>query len=168
MEIRRLVREQLDPDEILHQLNDFIIDSFMGTGMFLTMFSCALNLESGEFRYAGSAHPAIILWRETNQNFDMLESQNPIIGFDRSEHNTFEQSKTVIQPGDKLMLYTDGIIEVENEKNEQLGVNGVTELFQSVAAKDAATIADKVISGLRDFVKKAQRDDIYLIALGLK
>lgn len=167
MEIRRLVREELRPASILHQLNDFIVDSFMGTGMFLTMFSSVLDLESGTLRYAGSAHPAALLWRQKTQSFEMLESQNPIIGFEKTSPELFVQNETIMRPGDKITLYTDGIVEIEDRKQRPLGVNGLIELFKPHAAKGTNDIADHIMRGISHYAKAAQRDDVYLICLGL-
>lgn len=168
MEIRRLVREQLEPSMILFHLNDFIIDSFMGTGMFLTMFSIVINLHTGSLRYAGSAHPAAVLWHKNANDFEMLESQNQIIGFEKAAQNRFAQNKTIMQPGDKLILYTDGIIEAENRSKKPLGIQGLVNLFNPVIYLGANEIADNVMKGLKNYSPATQRDDVYLIVLGLR
>ncbi len=167
MEIRRLVREQLEPAAILFHLNDFIIDSFMGTGMFLTMFSSVTNLKTGALRYSGSAHPAPLLWRKSTNKIELLESQNPIIGFEKASQDKFRQDATIIQPGDKLILYTDGIIEIENNEKKPLGISGLVKLFQPAIYLGAQEIADVVINGVQKYAHGAQRDDVYLIVLDL-
>ena len=167
MEIRRLVREQLEPAAILYHLNDFIIDSFKGTGMFLTMFSSVVNLKTGAFRYSGSAHPAPLLWRNNSNAIEMLESQNPIIGFEKTSQNRFKQDATLLRPGDKLILYTDGIVEVENRHKQPLGITGLKNLFQPVIYLGAQEIADMMVKGVKKYAHGAQRDDIYLIVFAL-
>ncbi|KAA3656715.1 MAG: response regulator [Calditrichaeota bacterium] len=168
MEIRRLVREQLEPASILYYLNDFIVDSFEGTGMFLTMFSCALNVNTGSLRFAGSAHPPIVLWRKEANRFEFLESQNQIIGFEKVQHNSFKQNATVIEAEDKLFLYTDGLLEIENQKNKPLGIDGLVDLLRSGIFLNADEISDHVLSGMQSFAHGVQRDDIYLIVCNLK
>ncbi len=167
MEIRRLVREQLEPASVLYHLNDFITDSFKGTGMFLTMFCSVINLKTGAFRYSGSAHPATLLWRRNTNQIELLESQNPIIGFQKTSQKHFRQDATVIRPGDKLILYTDGIIEVENKDKQPLGIAGLKNLFQPVIFLNAQEVADMVMNGVKKFAHGAQRDDIYLIVLAM-
>jgi CheY-like chemotaxis protein len=64
-EIRHLVHERLDPQTVLHQFNHFIVESFAGTGMFLTMFTCTLQLSRGhltspariQWPFSGVSHP---------------------------------------------------------------------------------------------------------------
>ena len=168
MEMRRLVREQLEPAEILYQLNNFIVESFKGTGMFLTMFCVALDLNNGALQYAGSAHPSALLWREDQQKFEKLESQNQIIGFDKTHRNSFTQNETTMRRGDKLTLYTDGIVEVENKHKKAFGIKGLVEMMHPQMSRPSKTVADIVMKGIAEFAPSAQRDDIYLILLGLK
>lgn len=168
MEMRRLVREQLEPAEILFQLNNFIVESFKGTGMFLTMFCMVMDLKDGRLQYAGSAHPAALLWRAGEQKFEMLESQNQIIGFDKTHRNHFLQNETNMQAGDKLALYTDGIVEVENKHKKALGIKGLVKMIHAQMTNTSKQVADTAMKGIAEFAPSAQRDDVYLIVLGLK
>lgn len=168
MEIRRLAREKMEPARILYQLNGFIFDSFKGTGMFLTMFTGVLRLSTGELRYAGSAHPAAILWRNQVQRFELLESQNPIIGFEKTGAERFTQNQTFIQPGDKFLLYTDGIIEIEDKQKTPLGIKGLLRLLHPAMQKDSYEAASSIMNGLKRYIHEAQRDDIYLIITALR
>ena len=167
-EIRRLVRDHLEPSVVLHQFNDFICDSFAGTGMFLTMFICRFDLLRGTLTYAGSAHPAAIIWREKNSKFDMLESQNPIIGFEPAAPERFMQSITKIAAGDKVVMYTDGIVEAENGAGEALGLNGMLEGFRATTSAPASQIAETLIQELEKWRKGPLRDDVYLLVAGVK
>ncbi|MDZ7344756.1 MAG: SpoIIE family protein phosphatase, partial [candidate division KSB1 bacterium] len=167
-EIRRLVRENLEPRHLLHQFNEFVLDAFAGTGMFLTMFACTLQLSAGKLTYAGSAHPAAILWRHGKKSFEKLQSQNPIIGFDHMSDNQFTQEVAIIYPGDKLMLYTDGIIEAESANGSPLGIAGLIDLLQPAIHRAAAEVGESLIDGIKRWTNKPLRDDIYLLIAALK
>jgi len=167
-ELRRLVRERLQPRSILHQLNDFILDSFAGTGMFLTMFSCVLNLKDGTLTHAASAHPAAMLWRESDGRILALESQNTIIGYAPMEEAKFVQHTATIHAGDKLVLYTDGIIEAENAAGDPLGLKGLIDFFKSVAYLPPYEASKHIIDGLFKYTNGPLRDDVYLVIAGMK
>lgn len=162
-EIRRLVREQLEPRIMLHHFNDFVCESFAGTGMFLTMFICKLDFSRQTLTYAGSAHPAAIIWRNRPGKFEKLESQNPIVGFDQAPEERFRQQVTNIAAGDKLLMYTDGIIEAENANNEALGLRGMLNFCQPALEMPANDIADRIITGLEHWSGGPRRDDVYLL-----
>ena len=110
-EISKLVREGLDPYELLYELNSFFYDSFEQTGLFLTIQSIKIDYYNRKIYHAGSAHPAALLFSSSSTEFTRLESQNSIIGFARSEKDGFIQESRVYNENDSLVLYTDGIIE---------------------------------------------------------
>ncbi|MFQ5824231.1 MAG: SpoIIE family protein phosphatase [bacterium] len=167
-EIRKLVREHREPRSILYSVNNFIFHAFEGMGMFLTMFSGVVNLRKGSFIYSGSAHPAVILWRSKNNKFEKLESQNVIIGYDKRTRNRFKQDITLVEPEDKIIMYTDGIIEVEDTHGKQLGINGFINFFRSIAYLSADEIIKSVIKGVEDYSPQPIKDDVYLIVAAMK
>ncbi|MFQ5648435.1 MAG: SpoIIE family protein phosphatase [bacterium] len=167
-EIRNLVREQRRPASILYTVNNFIFDAFDGMAMFLTMFCGVLNLRKRTFTYAGSAHPAVILWQNHAQKFTKLESQNIIIGYEKREENRFKQDSIRIYPNDKILMYTDGIIEAEDERGKQLGINGFLDFFRSSINTSTDEIIERILDGIYDFSPNPIKDDVYLILAGLK
>ena len=167
-EIRHLVRERRDPASILYTVNNFIFDSFDGMAMFLTMFSGVLNLRKRSFTYAGSAHPAVILWRSRENKFVKLESQNIIIGYEKRKQSRFVQDVAMVSAEDKILMYTDGIIEAEDAQGKQLGINGFINFFKSSIYLSASEIVETIMNGIYEFSPNPIKDDVYLILAGLK
>jgi serine phosphatase RsbU (regulator of sigma subunit) len=167
-EIRNMVREQREPKSILYSVNNFIFHAFEGMAMFLTMFSGVINLRKCSFVYAGSAHPAIILWRSRENKFEKLESQNVIIGYDKRDENKFVQDITILGPEDKIIMYTDGIIEAEDANGKQLGINGFINFFKSSIYLSVSEIIDGIIKGIEDYTPNPVKDDVYLVIAGMK
>jgi serine phosphatase RsbU (regulator of sigma subunit) len=167
-EIRKLVREHLQPQTILFNVNNFIFQTFEGMAMFLTMFSGVINLRKGSFTYSGSAHPAVIHWKNRENRFQKLESQNVIIGYDQRHENNFVQDMVLLGPEDKIVMYTDGIIEVEDAMGKQLGIDGFTNFFKSTIYLSAEEIIESILSGVYQFSPAALKDDVYLILAAMK
>lgn len=167
-EIRNLVREQRQPSSILYTVNNFIFDAFNGMAMFLTMFSGVLNLRKRSFTYAGSAHPAVILWRSRENKFVKLESQNIIIGYEKRDENKFVQDVVMTNSEDKILMYTDGIIEAEDTNGNQLGINGFINFFKSSIYLSVDEIIDTILNGIYEYSPNPIKDDVYLILAGLK
>ncbi len=167
-EIRRLVRDHLEPALVLHQFNNFICDSFAGTGMFLTMFICRFDLSRGTLTYAGSAHPAAVIWREQKSKFDKLDSQNPIIGFEPAAPECFSQNLTKISSGDKIVMYTDGIVEAENASDQAWGLSGMLQSFRATTYASANQIAETLLNELEQWRQGPLRDDVYLLVAEVK
>ncbi len=162
-EIRSLVRDEFEPNEILYNLNNFVIDIFHRTGMFLTMFTSKLDLNANTFTYAGSSHPALILWKQHEQKFQKLSSQNMIIGFEKQSVESFTQDTVQLDSGDRLFFYTDGIIEAENESREQFGIKRLLAIIDKVKEKSSQEIADTVVAYMQEQQFTQVRDDIFII-----
>lgn len=167
-EIRNLVREQKGPTSILNDVNNFIFDAFQGMAMFLTMFSGVVNLRKGSFTYAGSAHPAVILWKSQENRFVKLESQNIIIGYEKRSAEKFKQDVVMVGPEDKLIMYTDGIIEAEDASGQQLGINGFIDFFRSSIFLSVDETIESIINGIYEFSPNPIKDDVYLLLAELK
>ncbi len=167
-EIRNLVREKTHPHSILYDVNNFIFHAFEGMAMFLTMFSGVINLRKGSFTYSGSAHPSVILWKSRENKFVKLESQNVIIGYEKRKENKFIQDIIMIGPDDKIIMYTDGIIEAEDVKGKQLGIDGFINFFKSSIYLSANEIIETIMDGIYEFTPNPIKDDVYLIVAGMK
>lgn len=167
-EIRKLVREHLQPQSILYHVNNFILQTFDGMAMFLTMFSGVINLRKGSFTYAGSAHPAAILWRSRENKFSRLDSQNVIIGYDKRKENHFVQDIVMVGADDKIIMYTDGIIEAEDGRGKQLGIDGFINFFKPSIYLSTNEIIESIINGIYEYSPYSLKDDVYLIITGMK
>lgn len=167
-EIRHYLHKLVDPNEILFQLNNFIFDTFYRMGMFLTAFACVIDLRQAQFFYAGSAHPPILWWQRQSDQIQSLHSQNIIIGFQKQAENTFIQNQVHLQKGDRLLLYTDGFLEVENEQNEQWGIDGVIAAFRATLHLPLLQVTGALMQTMNQFRHRPIRDDIYLVVLELK
>jgi len=163
-EVRKLVREELEPNEILFNLNNFIIDVFDQTGMFLTAFVTKIDLEKLSFTYSGSSHPSLIVWDSKEKRYNKLFSQNVIIGFEKNDNNIFEQDTISLNSGDRIFLYTDGIIEAENDQRKALGIDGLIQIIDDLKDQPVSALVDSVIEVIRQKSYTQVRDDIFLIA----
>lgn len=163
-EIRSLVRDEFEPREILYNLNNFVIDLFHRTGMFLTMFTSKFDLGSNTFTYAGSSHPPIILWQNGTTKFQKLASQNMIIGFEKQALERFIQESVQLAAGDRLFYYTDGIIEAETDAREQFGFQRLISIIDQLKHKPSQEIADLVVAYMQEQKFTQVRDDVFIIA----
>jgi serine phosphatase RsbU (regulator of sigma subunit) len=167
-EIRNFVRERREPAGILYNVNNFIFDAFEGMAMFLTMFSAVINLRKGSFTYAGSAHPAVILWKHKENKFLRLDSQNTIIGYEKRDESQFRQDVVMLGTQDKVVMYTDGIIETEDAQRKQLGINGLIDFFKQSIYLPADEVVETIMAGLEQYSPHPIKDDVYLILAALK
>ncbi len=167
-EIRKFVRDGLSPREIVYSLNKFFCESFSHTGMFLTIMTVRVDFKKGELCWAGSAHPAGLLWRRSKQTNMLLNSQNFIVGFEPNEVDKFVQDCVRFEPRDRIILYTDGIVEAENRFERPFGLRGLQTCLQKHGRKNIASAAADVIKDVQEFAPGQLHDDILLMLAEIK
>ena len=96
----------MEPAEILNKLEEeFPFDRF---DCYFTIVYILLNVENGEFTYGCAGHvPPLIMGK--NNKLEVLNYHGPVIGF--GHELPFSQAKTQLKPGERIILYTDYIIQ---------------------------------------------------------
>ncbi|MGK5091037.1 SpoIIE family protein phosphatase [Deltaproteobacteria bacterium TL4] len=88
---------------------------------FVSAFYCIYDEKHQTLSYASAGHPPIYLLRHKTQEIIPLKTRGSILGIQLQTHLAEENTTTSFLPGDKLFLYTDGIIEATNSKLEMFG-----------------------------------------------
>jgi serine phosphatase RsbU (regulator of sigma subunit) len=129
---------------------------------YATLFFGLLDLHSGELDYIDAGHePPLIL--NQGQVRLMLQPTGPVLGM--LEEMTFEVKNAQMQGGDILLVYSDGVTDVQNDKGEMFGEDNYLRLLNHTA-KSAESLLEHIVSNLRDFIGETpQYDDITLLAV---
>jgi sigma-B regulation protein RsbU (phosphoserine phosphatase) len=155
------------PCEVGDSLNAFVCDNFQESGLLLTFFCLFLDLEMRCLQYSGFGHPPVLLAGRDGA-VRRIDSENPIIGVGRDLTRHCSMLNVPFEPGDRLVLYTDGVTETEDTTGEFLGVEGLERLIRETVhlpANDAvAALCERVdaFGGGR-----SPADDRLLLALDL-
>jgi len=96
----------LPPDRVLTEVNRAILHECSAPGLFLTAALCLLDLRSGELLVASGGHPPLLL-RRANGTVETLGNTGPALGL--ADDAAYTVASTRLDPGDRLLLYTDGI-----------------------------------------------------------
>ena len=96
----------LAPDQTLAEVNRAIRRECAAPGLFLTTVLCQLNLRTGELLVASGGHPPLLLRRATGAT-EMIGRTGPALGLEDDARYTTVATR--LAPGDRLLLYTDGI-----------------------------------------------------------
>lgn len=102
-------------DEIMAILNEALSDDAKNR-MFLTLFCGVLNVVTGELSYANGAHDLPILLKAKGEAFFLDDETDTFIGV--LKESTYLSRHLVLEPGDRLFLYTDGVTEAMNKENK--------------------------------------------------
>lgn len=167
-EMREIFKSDPEPREVLAGINSFFYKTFGNMGLFLTMMSVQLDFSNRKLIYAGGAHPAALLFNPRKQTLTRLPSQNTIIGFEPAASSHFEQNVRDFEAGDKLIIYTDGVLEAEDEGRNQFGMDGLKKSLQMHIIKSVSKASKAIIQDVHKFSSGSLRDDILLMIIEVK
>jgi sigma-B regulation protein RsbU (phosphoserine phosphatase) len=83
------------------------------------------------------------------------------------EDSVWGQEKTMISPGDTLLLYTDGITDAQNERGEFIERKAILDIARKNSGASVLNLQDAILHEVHEFVGNAPRfDDITLVIVG--
>ncbi|HKK01197.1 MAG TPA: GAF domain-containing SpoIIE family protein phosphatase, partial [Desulfuromonadales bacterium] len=149
---------------IMHRLNEFFYQDLTKAELFITMFYLRYNTSNSELRYASAGHNQPLVWRGAPESCERLDAEGLILGI-KTDVN-FEEKKTVLAPGDILLLYTDGIVEAENDNGMFFGMERLCALIQDYHDQPVSEIISGILKQVRLFTGKEHfNDDVSLVVM---
>jgi sigma-B regulation protein RsbU (phosphoserine phosphatase) len=152
----------LSPKECMAYVNT-LLSNESTSSMFVTMFYGILNTVSGEFEYTNGGHnPPYIL---SNGNAKQLElTDGMALGI--IEGSSYESKTIVLKPSDVLFLYTDGVTEAMDTKEELYSDSRLEKLLVTLQSAPVGEIIHRVVSDVHEYSTGVeQSDDITVLAM---
>ena len=147
------------PQQLLRSVNQLFYEHTTA-GAYATLFFAEYDDRERRLRYANCGHLSGLLLRSDGA-LERLGTTGPVVGL--FEQWDCEIEERELDPGDRLVLYTDGVTESFNEAEEEFGEARLTEaLREGPESSPQATIA-AIVDGVRRFSPREQHDDITLI-----
>jgi sigma-B regulation protein RsbU (phosphoserine phosphatase) len=142
---------------------NFMLSRFMDTGKFITLFYGILDIKDKTFTYTNAGHDFPILLHPGG-DLRTLEKGGLILGI--SDRSAYEEEVVQLKRGDLLLLYTDGITEATNEKDEMYEKERLLHLLKNNLRLSVQNLSRKIVDSVIDFQGTyPQEDDITLVLL---
>jgi sigma-B regulation protein RsbU (phosphoserine phosphatase) len=145
-----------NPSGLLHGMNTILCGNTQS--QFVTAAYVYLNAETQELRYSAAAHPPMLLLRN-GEIISIVENGLMLAAFSFAAYTTVAHS---IRPGDRLVLYTDGLLEAADVHQEEFGWQRLHALVRETADLPQAEAADRIISSIQQW-SVTQGDDLTLL-----
>jgi phosphoserine phosphatase RsbU/P len=159
--VRALATPFTQPAELAARLNHSVRGNTT-QGKFVTFFCGILDSRSGTLTYTNAGHCAPIVIRSTGA-VERLEAGGAVLGvFSRW---SYEQASITLWPGDRLLLFTDGITEAENPAQEEFGEDRLVELAVKLSRQDAAQMKDRILAEVENFAAGQKQDDATIVVI---
>src|SRR5215472_6454157 len=153
------------PGRVLTGLNQALCGKF--EYHFVTAAYLFLDLEKSTVNYAGAAHPPLLLWRKKCGTATEVLENGFLLGLFAG--STYSAITLPLESGDKIILYTDGIVEARNSSGEEFGMDRFKIMVEENHALPADRFADTLLDGVARWSEKisgpSQSDDITLLAI---
>ena len=152
-----------EPGTVLGEVNALLHED-NETQMFVTVLYAVYDPETGELTYASGGHDAPLLVHPDGSSELLPLTGGIALGI--VSDLAYGQNSVVLDHGETLVLYTDGVTEAMNGEGEQFGIERLRKVFSDRAPKDANEAAHKIFEAVNTFADgAAQSDDITCLTL---
>ena len=165
--LRLLSAENQSPAELLKRLNAQIYPDIK-EDMFISMAYVVVDRRNAELRLVRAGHDAPLLYRAKDQSVTKISPPGMAVGIDSGGafNRVTHDFSLLLEPGDCLILYTDGVPEAQDRNGDEFGLEAMIRSIQASAPEGAAGIVQRVTSDVRAFIgDQAPYDDITLITI---
>ena len=152
-----------EPERTMAETNRRMLTDTHG-GLYVTLFYGVLDPQNGHFTYCSAGHHPGLLIRAKDCALEELMRTGIPLGV--ADESTWSQGSTEIEPGDALVLYTDGITDAQNPEEQFFGLERLREAVQKHQGKPALELREALLAEVRQWVGDApQFDDITLMVV---
>jgi serine phosphatase RsbU (regulator of sigma subunit) len=154
------------PARVLSEMNQIFHGKLRN--QFITAFCVFADLEEGRITWASAGHPPALLWRRSEGRVEELGAGGPVMG--RLRRAAYTESALPFSPGDRLLLFTDGIPEALSPAGEPFGDERLQELLASHANLSAEGIAAALLARVAEWTGRDAgfEDDLTLVVAGVE
>ncbi len=152
-----------DPAKAIYDSNN-IITQDSKSGMFVTLFFGTLRENDRTLTYVNAGHNPPVVYRSRDGTLEELLPTGIVLG--AVENREYSSRTLPIDPGDVIVMYTDGVTESINAEEELFGEERLNEIIRKSARFSAQKILDRILSGVQEFAGgMPQFDDITLLVI---
>jgi anti-anti-sigma regulatory factor len=149
-----------DPSFVLEAVNRCLVDECRAPGLFVTAAYCLIDTETRSMKFASAGHPAPLLMHPDG-SFTRLDHTGPALGLHRDV--TYGQLECTLQPGDRLLLYTDGLVQ-STEQSSSMDTDELAGMFAD-RSRMGPDLLQEALDASANRQKESQEDDITMVLL---
>ncbi len=163
--LRGQIENELSLQKSMQRSNSLLFRS-TNEDKFITLFLGKLDNNTHEIKYCNAGHNYPILFKRGEKSAT-LGTGGLVLG--ALEEFSYKEDAVIIERGDTLLIFSDGITEAFNEEGEQFGETRLEEVVRGCPDCSASEIVDEIISSVRRFAgKMEQSDDMTLMMIKRK
>lgn len=160
--VRDLAQSGRSPADILRETNERLRESQKGVA-FVTLFLGSYNIGTGRILYANGGHVPPFLLARNGKVTEVGAATGTIVGM--LEQQEYRDAELRLQPGETLLLYTDGFPEARSPSGEFFGAERMRSFLEAHVNDSASLLCESALNEINNFQNRQLADDITLLAL---
>jgi sigma-B regulation protein RsbU (phosphoserine phosphatase) len=162
--VRGLASPAVSPEILCERLNTMIYRN-IASDRFITFFYAQLDGASRQLRYSNAGHNAPIVVHRDGTH-DRLDEGGSVLGIFQTQN--FIAGSCTLQPGDRVLLFTDGVAEASLPEGEEFGDARLIQLLRENCDASAEQLQKKILDAVATFCGGNWHDDATLIAIAVQ
>ena len=159
--VKAFASEFTTPRELCSKVNR-VISSNIAANKFITFFYCVYDAAVGRLAFTNAGHNAPVLLRSDGSHIRLLDGGS-VLGVFRDWN--YDQGEASLGPGDRIVLFTDGVTEVANSDGEEFGEERLIQLLRDNVELAAGELQRKVMEAIADYSGGEFQDDATLLVM---
>jgi serine phosphatase RsbU (regulator of sigma subunit) len=157
--LRVFLNQYRDPAQAIEELNGVLSTSGQPDEM-VSLCAVVFDTLAGTVRFASAGHPPAWFWHDGEVR--PLRSTGPLLTLD--PHGTYYSRELTLDPGDLLVLYTDGLAEARSGV-ALFGEDRIAGIIRRDPGQETATLCKVLLEAARDFASEPLTDDVAILAV---
>jgi sigma-B regulation protein RsbU (phosphoserine phosphatase) len=168
-EVESLISRNPDPGILMRELDRFVQSHFKHTRMYFSVCAGLLDFKTSTLSYSNYGHPPQILHQNKDNTISLLKSQTYLLGIDiGGEDQGLYEGSLKFSRKDRIVLFTDGLIEAKGDEGEFYGMERLQAFVKSRSQDPAALFNTALLGEVDRFKKGPLADDIFLVTIDIK
>lgn len=161
--IRASAAANASPAKVLEEVNSLLLND-SSESMFVTAVYAILSLDSGKLTYANAGHSRPLLYRFRGGKVEQLPKGGTALGILETLH--LEEHHITIRPGDALILFTDGVTDIQSPEGQFFGEQRLMEIIQQHGKGSVVNMLEELDDEMIEFRRGTPpADDVTLLAI---
>ncbi len=135
-------------------------------GMFMTLNTLNWSADTKTLRYTPAGHEYLLVYRAERREVEKIKAGGIACGVLKQAGAQMKEKELELGKGDVVLLYTDGVTECMNSKNEEFDLDRLVRVLKNCGRMSCKELCDYIYAALEEFRGQAEvHDDITLVAL---
>lgn len=152
-------KDVLSPELLYEILNDEFF-TYLNSGEYFTSFYGIYFEEEKKFVYTNANHPPPLLLKKGTTDITPLNTEGFFVGVFKD--TKFEEKEVILEKGDRILFYTDGITEAKNADLEEFGEDRLKQLYVEEANSGISELLQQIKDSVFEFCESKIEDDLTL------